>query len=254
MCGRSHAEKQEDKRVHHPTTAEEPVEPSKHEVAYREIRERILDGRYGPGHRLVLSALARDLDVSPVPVREAIRRLEAEGLVTFVRNVGARVQTLDDGWEQLVEMLALLDGYAVARAHPRIPTGAIEQAQEVNDRLRRSLAQPHDHADVMALHRSFHRTIYQYCDNEYLIESLDRAWDRIDASRVLVSLYPTKRLASAVDEHDTLLQQLRDGNSDPAALEQCARLHSLNAIIAIRGRERLYPIGPTQPPWCAARA
>src|SRR5215470_10693060 len=93
---------------------------SKHELAYRQIRERILDGRYGPGHRLVLSALARDLDVSPVPVREAIRRLEAEGLVTFERNVGARVGRLDDEeWEQIVQVLALLDGYAVARAYQR---------------------------------------------------------------------------------------------------------------------------------------
>jgi DNA-binding GntR family transcriptional regulator len=240
-----HAAKQEDKRVQ-PSTANEPVEPSKHEVAYQKIRERILDGRYGPGHRLVLSALARDLSISPVPVREAIRRLEAEGLVTFVRNVGARVQTLDDGWEQLVEMLALLDGYALARAHPRIPVTAIEQAQEINNTLRRSLTQPLDHAEVMALHRTFHRTIYEHCDNEYLIESLDRTWDRIDASRVLVSRYPTKRLASAVDEHDFLLQQLRESNNDPAALEHCARQHSLNAITAIRGRGRLHPIGPTR--------
>jgi DNA-binding GntR family transcriptional regulator len=231
--------------VQRPTSADEPVDLSKHEVAYRKIRERILDGRYGPGFRLVLSTLARDLDISPVPVREAIRRLEAEGLVTFVRNVGARVQTLDDdGWEQLVEMLALLDGYAVSRAFPRIPVAAIDEAQAINDALRRSLDQPLDHAEVMTLHRGFHRTIYQYCDNEYLIESLDRAWDRIDASRVLVSLYPTKRLASAIDEHDFLIQQLREPDNNPAALEQCARQHSLNAIIAIRGRGRLHPIGP----------
>ena len=50
-----------------------PSGPSKHEFAYRRIRQRILDGRYQPGHRLVLSTLARELDVSPVPVREAIR-------------------------------------------------------------------------------------------------------------------------------------------------------------------------------------
>jgi DNA-binding GntR family transcriptional regulator len=232
--------------VQDPTTADEPAGLSKHEAAYRKIRERILDGSYEPGFRLVLSALARDLDISPVPVREAIRRLEAEGLVTFVRNVGARVQTLDEnGWEQLVEMLALLDGYAVSRVHPRIPVAAIEEAREINNALRRSLTHPIDHAEVMALHRRFHHTIYQYCGNEYLIESLDRTWDRIDASRVLVSLYPTKRLASAVDEHDVLLQQLHEGNNDPAALERSVRQHSLNAIIAIRGRGRLHRIGST---------
>ena len=90
----------------------------------------------------------------------------------------------------------------------------------------------------MSLHRRFHRVIYACGDNDYLIESLDGLWDRIDASRVLVSEYPAKRLASAVDEHDDLLRQLRAGNVAPAELERCTRQHSLNAIIAIRGRPR----------------
>jgi DNA-binding GntR family transcriptional regulator len=218
-----------------------PAETSKHEAAYRKIRERIIDGRYGPGHRLVLSSLARDLDISPVPVREAIRRLEAEGLVRFEHNVGARVATLDEEqWEQLVEMLALLDGYAVMRAAPHITSAAIAEAQELNDALRRCLAGPLDNEEVMALHRRFHRRIYRFADNDHLVEALDRVWDRIDASRVLVSLYPAKRLASAVDEHDDILRRLRDGGHDAAALERCARQHNLNAIQAIRGHPLIH--------------
>jgi len=216
-------------------SAPERIEPSKHEVAYRKIRERILDGRYGPGYRLVLSSLARELDISPVPVREAIRRLEAEGLVTFEHNVGARVATLEDEeWEQYVEVLALLDGRAVVQAAARITVQAIAQAQDINDALRRCLVQPIDNNGVRVLHRSFHRTIYEFAENEYMIESLHRVWDRIDASRVLASLYPAKRLATAVDEHDELLDRLRSGDDDRAALEQCVRQHSLNAITAIR--------------------
>ena len=69
-----------------------PIE-SKSQQAYRFIRERIDDGRYVPGYRLVLGQIAKELDVSVVPVREAIRRLEAEGLVTFERNVGGRTPT-----------------------------------------------------------------------------------------------------------------------------------------------------------------
>jgi DNA-binding GntR family transcriptional regulator len=209
---------------------------SKHEAVYRALRERILDGRYGPGSRLVLTSLARDLDVSVVPVREAIRRLEAEDLVTFERNVGARVNTLDaEGWEQLVEMLALLDGYAVARAHPLLPPAVITEAARINDLLREQLAGPTDNAEVMILHRRFHRTIYACGDNPYLIESLDKVWDRIDASRVLVTLYPAKRLPTAIEEHDALLKQLRQEDMDPAVLERFARQHNLNAAIAIRG-------------------
>jgi DNA-binding GntR family transcriptional regulator len=223
-----------------PAAPGKPAEQSKHEIAYHRIRERILDGRYGPGHRLVLSSLARDLDVSPVPVREAIRRLEAEGLVTFERNVGARVGRLDEeAWEQFVQMLALLDGYAFACAHGRIPDAAIAEAQELNDRLRGGLDGTVGPEQVMGVHRRFHRTIYQHSGNDYLIESLDRVWDRIDASRVLATLYPAKRLISSVDEHDQLLARLRLNDGDPAVLERCARQHNLNTIIAIRGNGRV---------------
>ncbi|WP_433617751.1 GntR family transcriptional regulator [Dactylosporangium sp. CA-139114] len=216
-------------RVVHP-------EPSKHELAYREIRARIIDGRLGPGRRLVLSALARELDVSPVPVREAIRRLEAEGLVAFERNVGARVATLqDDEWEELVEMLALLDGFAFAAAAARVSPEDLAEARAFNGRLREAAAAgPIDHGQVMALHRRFHRALYRCCGNRYVIESLDAIWDRIDASRVLVTLYPALRVAAAVEEHDELLERLERGEDDPALLESCAREHNLNAIRTIR--------------------
>jgi DNA-binding GntR family transcriptional regulator len=211
-------------------------EPSKHELAYREIRERIIDGRFGPGKRLVLSSLARELDVSPVPVREAIRRLEAEGLVHFERNVGARVATLqDDEWEQLVEMLALLDGFAFAAAAPRVTAQDLVEARKFNGQLRDAATEEQiDHGAVMLLHRQFHRALYRCCGNRYVIESLDGIWDRIDASRVLVTLYPALRLSTAVDEHDALLDRLERGEDDPAVLESCAREHNLNAIRTIR--------------------
>ncbi|GGM28762.1 GntR family transcriptional regulator [Dactylosporangium sucinum] len=217
-----------------------PAEPSKHELAYREIRERILDGRYGPGHRLVLSALARELDVSPVPVREAIRRLEAEGLVSFARNVGARVATLrDEQWERLVEMLALLDGYAFAAAARHVTAEQIAEARRLNAALRTGAAARRlDHGEIMALHRRFHRTLYCCCGNQYMIDALDGIWDRIDASRVLAALYPQVRLSGAVDEHDRLLDLLEAGEDHPAVLETAAREHNLNAIRTIRGSVR----------------
>jgi len=68
---------------------------SKHERAYAVIRQRILDGAYQPGHRLVIGTLAGELGISTVPVREAIRRLEAEGRVVYRHNAGARVTPVD---------------------------------------------------------------------------------------------------------------------------------------------------------------
>src|SRR5438128_3854259 len=68
---------------------------NKHEQAYSIMRERIFNGTYVPGYRLVIDALARELGISPVPIREAIRRLEAEGWVEYRPNAGAQVTAVD---------------------------------------------------------------------------------------------------------------------------------------------------------------
>ncbi|MGH2345150.1 MAG: hydantoinase/oxoprolinase N-terminal domain-containing protein, partial [Chloroflexota bacterium] len=84
----------ENRRYEHVTTLDNQV--SKHERAYQLIRSRIMAGSYRPGHRLVIDALAVELGISPVPVREAIRRLEAEGRVVYRHNRGPRVAPSDD--------------------------------------------------------------------------------------------------------------------------------------------------------------
>ena len=70
---------------------------TKQERVYQAIRERILSGAYGPGYRVVIDALAEEFEVSGLPVREAIRRLEAEGLVIYRPNAGAQVAPADPG-------------------------------------------------------------------------------------------------------------------------------------------------------------
>src|SRR5690606_27269496 len=95
--------------------ARSPVTESKLTRAYRHIAERIEDGRFAPGHRLVLAPLAEELGMSVVPVREAIRLLEAEGLVTFERNVGAQVAMINaDEYMAAYDALTVVESAAIA--------------------------------------------------------------------------------------------------------------------------------------------
>ena len=88
---------------------------SKSQRAYTWIKERISQQEFTPGYRLVLSSLSDDLQMSVVPVREAVRQLEAEGLVTFERNVGARVSMVDDSqYRYSMQALSILEGAATA--------------------------------------------------------------------------------------------------------------------------------------------
>src|SRR5215831_21243555 len=94
---------------------------NKHELAYRLIRERIEAAVYQPGQRLVIDALARDLDMSQVPIREAIRRLQAEGWVTYRHNSGPEIANIGlEQWQATMELLAVLEGYATALAAPDV--------------------------------------------------------------------------------------------------------------------------------------
>jgi len=89
-------------------------------AVYDRIRRAIVEGRYPPGARLVEQRLAEELAVSRTPVREAVRRLESEGLVVVARNRGAQVRALDErDVADLYEVRARLEGYAAELAAAR---------------------------------------------------------------------------------------------------------------------------------------
>src|SRR5437763_15051766 len=114
------------------------VQPSapttKQQRVYETLRERILTGAYGPGFRLIIDAVAAELGVSTVPVREAIRRLEAEGLVLYRPNVGAQVTPAEpELYEDELSVLALLEGYATAGAAPLLTVTDIARLHKATD-------------------------------------------------------------------------------------------------------------------------
>src|SRR6266545_4869616 len=109
---------------------------TKQESVYQAVRERILNSAYGPGYRVVIDALAEEFEISALPVREAIRRLEAEGLVIYRPNVGAQVAPADPGaFDEEMTVLAVLEGYATALAAPAMDDAAIRRLTEINESM-----------------------------------------------------------------------------------------------------------------------
>src|SRR3989441_6886380 len=129
---------------------------NKHEQAYSIIRERIFNGTYVPGYRLVIDALARELGISPVPIREAIRRLEAEGWVEYRPNAGAQVAAVDASkYEEEMTVLALLEGYATALGSIHLDKEDVKRLREINASMHQMLQS----ADIPAfshLNKEFH--------------------------------------------------------------------------------------------------
>src|SRR5438045_8792797 len=120
--------------------AEAPL--NKHERAYRLIRDRIECGTYQSGQRLVIDALARDLDMSQVPIREAIRRLQAEGWITYRHNSGPEVANIGlEQWQATMEVLAVLEGYATSLAAPAVGAGDIAQMRDLAQDLPQAMSE-----------------------------------------------------------------------------------------------------------------
>src|SRR3954463_7002793 len=113
-----------------------PKNLTKQERVYRGVRERILSGAYGPGFRVVIDSLADEFGVSALPVREAIRRLEAEGLVIFRPNAGAHVAPADPGlFDEEMSVLAVLEGYATALAADKLGKAEIKKLSALTDEM-----------------------------------------------------------------------------------------------------------------------
>lgn len=197
---------------------------SKSQRAYSWIKERIAWQEFTPGYRLVLGSLAGELDMSVVPVREAIRQLEAEGLVTFERNVGARVSMVDDSqYRHSMQALAVLEGSATALAARLLTAADLRAARALNARMVELL----DHFDPQAftrLNQEFHATLFARCPNPRLLSLVDAEWLRLSHLRDSTFSFVPGRAQESVHEHESLLQ-LIERAAPLGEIERAARRH-----------------------------
>lgn len=213
---------------------------SKAQRAYRFVRARIDDGRYVPGYRLVLGQIARELDVSVVPVREAIRLLEAEGLVTYERNVGAQVALVKETeYLHTMQTLALVEGYATGLSAGTVSPDQLRRAREVNERMRRTLDDfdPHRFTE---LNREFHSILFETCPNPHVLDLVHRGWNRMRALRDSSFSFVPGRARESVEEHELIVELIEQG-ADPLDVELAARRHrtaTLDAVLAYQSEHK----------------
>ncbi|HEU5026013.1 MAG TPA: GntR family transcriptional regulator [Spirillospora sp.] len=222
----------------------------KAEFCYGLLRSRILDGTYEPGYRLVINRLAQEAGVSTIPLREALRRLQSDGLVEVVRNVGARVAAFDaEQVEHTRQILARLEGYATAISAPLMTAAHIDASREINDRLAAAL-EASDPALATALNREFHFSVYEHCPDGHLRALLEAEWTRLDHMSRSASGHDPYRGRRSVEEHERILELISAGAA-PADIERAACAHKNAAAGALRGtgtarryRDAVRPEGP----------
>jgi DNA-binding GntR family transcriptional regulator len=197
---------------------------SKSQLAYDYLRDRIARHELSPGYRLVLQNIADELAMSVVPVREAIRRLEAEGLVTYERNVGARVAMIDEhGYVDAMQALGVVEGAATGLSAPAISSADLARATEVNEHLRSVLDHFDPHA-FTALNRQFHSVLFESCPNKLLLDMVHRGWAQLSGLRDSTFAFVPGRAHDSVAEHAHILDLIAR-RADPLEIEIAARDH-----------------------------
>lgn len=200
--------------------------PSLPEVVYAHLRDRILDGSYAAGQPLRQEEIARALDVSRVPVREALTRLESEGLVVLRPRRGymvvaitpADIRDISDISERLEELAA---AEATRRRTPE-DVAALEAILAEMDRLAGS-ARGGDQAALTAWaarHREFHARLFAVSGRKSLCRMIALARDQLEPFiRIEISL--SDYLAHATAEHQRIVDLFRLGAADEVG-RQCA--------------------------------
>jgi DNA-binding GntR family transcriptional regulator len=206
---------------------------NKQQRVYDELRERILSGSCRPGYRLVIDTLAAELGVSTLPVREAIRRLEAEGLVVYRPNAGAHVAPADPAlFEDMFDGLAVLEGYATALAAPFIGDEDILRLRAINRRMEECISRL-DALGFSSANREFHLVIRQRCPNPYVVELVEDTERRLDAIRRTVFTHIPYRGGSSIQEHERIVELIEAG-APASRVEAAARRHKLATLKAFR--------------------
>lgn len=215
-----------------------PPGESKVEQAYSAIRERIVSGEVAPGERLVMDRLAVELGLSSVPVREAIRRLEAEGFVEFQRNAGARVAGIDlAGFVESMEALAVLEAGAMRFSVERLRRADLREAWRLHRVMLRSLTRV-DELDPAAFsenNRALHTRLYSRCSNARIRALVEAEWDRLASTRRSSFAFAPERAAESVAEHGQLLAAI-EGGAPAEQIERLVRDHRMAAAAAMPQR------------------
>jgi DNA-binding GntR family transcriptional regulator len=190
------------------------------EEAYVHLREGILSGRYAGGSRLNLDDVARAVGASRMPVREAVRQLAAEGLLTIRPNRGVTVTQLTaDDIVELFETRSVLEGLAARVAAPRMDAEALAELELVLARMERSRGNA---GAWLRYHEEFHGAICRRSGRPRLAEQAALYRRMVEPYlRVHVGVYDPPELGGS--EHVTLMEAL--ASRDPARAEAAVRRH-----------------------------
>lgn len=192
------------------------------EIVFMELKKAIFDGRIKEGEHLVENTIAEKMEVSRTPVREAIRQLEAEGLVLNIPRRGAIVKgiTLQDA-EEIYDIREVLEGL-VARLACRYRTQEdIDKLKDILVLMKEAIEKK-DYNAYLELHKDYNNTILKSSNSKKLQSMMKKIYENLIVLRS-ISLYTEDRRSLALEEHRQIVEAIE--KKDEIAAEEMTREH-----------------------------
>jgi DNA-binding GntR family transcriptional regulator len=200
-------------------TERQPV--TAEEEAYNFLLEAICKGRYRTGERLIAEDIAGEIGMSRMPVREAFRRLDADGLVTLRPNRGAIVRGLNiEEMREVFEMRSALEGLAIRVAVTKLSERHFSHLERLLDEMD---DYREDGAEWVSRHRAFHEYLCSLSERPRLMRQISALYSVIEP-HMRLWLQHADKPRSARDEHASIITALRSGDPDKAAAVVCEHI------------------------------
>ncbi len=201
---------------------EQAAYKAKADLAYESIRNAIMDGRFRPGDRLVTDAIASALNVSRMPVRDAIKRLQAEGVVDVFPSKGATVATVSvDHLKEVFAVRSVIEGLAAREAAKFITPDQISDLWKLFSEMEILVRSGAARAEL-AKNKEFHQTLYRLSENNLLQSMAEGLADSIDRYRLRFHRLP-RRSEEVLEQHRAIIHAISSHDHEEA--ERLTREH-----------------------------
>jgi DNA-binding GntR family transcriptional regulator len=193
-----------------------------YELVLEQLREAIVNGTIQQGTVLRTAELAQEMGVSRMPVREALHRLEAEGLVTMQPYRGAIITPLStDKVTDAYELLSVIEAMSARKAAEVINEEQLAELDELLDEMD-EVRRSGDTTAYSKYNRQFHSLVYVHYHNERAHEIMSDLWNYVYRLRRMYPQAP-ERMEQGMQQHRDLVQALRV--HDPVKVERIVRTH-----------------------------
>jgi DNA-binding GntR family transcriptional regulator len=177
------------------------------------LMRMVLTQQLHPGQKVPMDAIAEGIGASRTPVREALRLLETEGLVSSIANRGFMVRRLDpEETQSLFDARRCVEGYLARRAHARRDKAMLADLRALHRVYAQVLGGQSDRRRLgMLVDKAFHLRIARQGGNPYLASQLANVFDRLILTRPIEG-FPVNRMGAAVREHEQILAAFESGS------------------------------------------